>query len=246
LENEKPRDLKSIRSYYDDCMPISPTSELPRGRLSADIEQVLEAFGHRAVTLGEIVALMQQRAYVFLLLIVALPFSTPVPLPGLSTPFGLIIAFIGFRIACGLKPWLPKRMLSVSLPAKWLPKLFRVADRLVRWLERFLRPSFTFLVAPSLLYRLHGAVICVCGALLLLPIPVPMTNFFPAVAIVLLACAMLESDGRFSIAGGIVFLIAVGYFTLLGFGGTALAGQVSEWWHRIFGPIVDVRAASPR
>lgn len=214
--------------------PPPAVSVAPAGRLSTDLRRVIEAFGHREVTLGEIIGLMQQRAYLFLLLLIALPFSTPVPLPGLSTPFGLIIAFIGLRIACGLSPWLPDRLLRVRLPAKWLPKIFRAAERLVTWLERFLKPRLSFLVRTDALRRLHGVVIALCGALLLLPLPIPMTNLFPALAVVLLACALLENDGYFSVAGGAVFLIAAGYFALIGFGGTAALSATWEWFRSGF------------
>jgi len=219
--------------------PLHPP---PPGQLSADIAKVLEAFSHREVTLGEIIALMQQRAYSFLLLIIALPFGTPIPLPGLSTPFGLIIAFIGLRISCGLHPWLPDRMMRVTLPAKWLPRIFRAAGRIVRWLERVLRPRMTFLVRTPIFWQLHGVMILISGLLLLLPLPVPMTNFFPAWAVVLLACAMLESDGRFTIAGTIVFLIGCGYFALLGFGGTAAVKQIDDWWRAGFSPLTSEAA----
>ena len=207
------------------------------GRLSADIARVLDAFSHREVTLGEIIALMQQRAYSFLLLLIALPFCTPIPLPGLSTPFGIVIAFVGMRIACGLKPWLPNRLLRVKLPAKWLPKMFAAAERPVRWLERFLRPCFGVLVDGGIARQAHGAMIFVCGALLLLPLPVPFTNLFPAIAVALLACAMLEGDGRFSIAGAAFFLLSLGYFTLLYFGGAAIVGGIDEWWRANFGAL---------
>lgn len=206
-----------------------PAASAPAGRLSADLRRVIEAFGHREVTLGEIIELMQQRAYLFLLLLIALPFSTPVPLPGLSTPFGMIIAFIGVRIACGLSPWLPDRMLRVRLPAKWLPKIFRAAERLVIWLEKFLKPRLSFVVQAPALRRLHGVIIAICGILLLLPLPIPMTNLFPALSVVLLACALLENDGYFSVAGGVVFLMAGGYFTLLGFGGTTALTATWDW-----------------
>jgi hypothetical protein len=38
----------------------------------------------------------------------AFPFCTPIPLPGFSLPFGLVIAIIGLRLALGQKPWLPR------------------------------------------------------------------------------------------------------------------------------------------
>jgi len=227
------RDCWQARScdYLHSLSDAIPPLPSPRGRLSADIERVLDAFAHREVTLGEIIGLMRHRAYSFLLLIVALPFCTPVPLPGLSTPFGLVIAFLGLRIACGLSPWLPARMLRLRLPAKWLPRMFRAADRPVRWIERFLRPKYSVLVQTPMLWRMHGVVICVCGLLLLLPLPIPLTNFFPAVAIALLACAMLEADGRFSIAGGVFFVVALAYFALLGVGSGAVMQQVGAWWN---------------
>jgi hypothetical protein len=205
------------------------------GRLSADLARVLDAFAHREVTLGEIILLMHQRAYSFLLLIIALPFCTPVPLPGLSTPFGIVIAFIGLRIACGMRPWLPDRMLRIRLPAKWLPKVFRAVQKPVRWIERFLRPNMSGFVESPLPRRLHGVMICVCGLLLLLPLPIPFTNMIPAVSIALLACAMLESDGRFSIAGAGFFLLALAYFALLILGGAAITSQINDWWHARLG-----------
>jgi hypothetical protein len=215
------------------AIPASPHG----GKLSADIARVLDAFAHRAVTLGEIIELMHQRAYSFLLLLIALPFCTPVPLPGLSTPFGVIIAFVGLRIACGLKPWLPARLLRVSLPAKWLPKMLHAVEKPVRWLERFLRPCFGVFVDGGLARQAHGGMIFVCGALLLLPLPVPFTNLFPAVAVALLACAMLEGDGRFSIAGAAFFLLSLGYFALLYFGGAAIVGGIDDWWRANFGTL---------
>lgn len=196
------------------------------GRLSDDIARVLEAFAHREVTLGEIIALMRQRGFSFLLLVISLPFCTPVPLPGLSTPFGIIIAIVGLRIACGLSPWLPRRLMAVRLPARWLPGLFRAAQRPVRFIERHLRPNFTFLVQTPALRQLHGVLIMLCGLLLLLPLPIPFTNLFPALAVALLACALLERDGRFSIAGAAFFGVAVAYFALLTFGGAAAARQL--------------------
>ncbi len=215
-----------LYAYPEPVPPSDPA--LPTARLSEDITRVLAAFADREVTLREIIVLMQQRAYAFLLLLIALPFATPVPLPGLSTPFGLIMAFLGLRIACGQKPWLPERLLALKLPATWLPNLFRAVQRPVRFIERFLRPELTMLVDAPVLHRLHGLMIMVCGLLLLLPLPIPFTNMFPATAVVLLACALLEKDGRFSIAGAVVFVLALGYFALLWLGGAAAVQHLLE------------------
>jgi hypothetical protein len=114
--------------------------------------------------------------------------------------------------------------------------MFKAVEKPVRWLERILRPCHVRLVEGGIFRRLHGAMIFICGALLLLPLPVPFTNFFPAVAVALLACAMLESDGRFSVAGAAVFGISLLYFALLFFGGAAIVNQIDDWWRSHLGP----------
>ena len=70
----------------------------------------------------------------------SLPFSTPIPLPGLSTPFGFIIALIGARLSLGQKPWLPQRLLDTRLPPKLFAKVFGAARALLKGFEYFLRP----------------------------------------------------------------------------------------------------------
>jgi hypothetical protein len=57
----------------------------------------------------------------------------------------------------------------------------------------------------------------------------------PAISVALLACAMLEGDGRFSIAGAIFFALAIGYFTLLYLGGATIVSVINDWWHGNFG-----------
>lgn len=86
-------------------------------RLSEEIAGLLGVFAERSVTLREVMEVLRGRAYTLLLILLVLPFCTPIPLPGISTPFGLVVAVIGFRLALGQKPWLPARLLDTQLPA---------------------------------------------------------------------------------------------------------------------------------
>lgn len=205
------------------------TDSPPTGRLSADIERLLEAFADRDVTLGEIVDLMQQRAYYSLLLLIAIPFCQPIQIPGFSTPFGAMIAYIGVRIALGLTPALPKRALNFKLKGKVLPKILRAADKPVKKLEDMLHPHLSILVATGILRQMHGVLLAINGLLLALPLPFPMTNLFPALSILLLTCALLENDGRFSIAGSVAFVLSCSYFAALAFGGATLITESWDW-----------------
>src|SRR5688500_13635077 len=89
---------------------VAPDRERPR-KLSEELAMILREFEVETVTLREVLGLLHGRGYVLLIMLLALPFCTPVPLPGLSTPFGLIITIVGARIAFGAKPWLPARLL---------------------------------------------------------------------------------------------------------------------------------------
>jgi hypothetical protein len=119
-----------------------------------------------------------------------------VPLAGLSTPFGSLLAFFGWRMMFGLELRLPQRWRRLVIPKKFFPLLLTGAGRLLRWLERHLRKQWRSFVEPEWVQRLCGANIFVCALLLALPLPVPFSNIFPALPIALSAAALLEDDGK--------------------------------------------------
>src|SRR5262245_40843190 len=87
-------------------------------------KQLSVALAERAVTLREVLVALQGRAYLLLVLLLALPFITPIPLPGLSTPFGLAIALVAARLAAGQRPWLPKKLQRKELPPGFFGRVF--------------------------------------------------------------------------------------------------------------------------
>jgi hypothetical protein len=198
--------------------------------MSKEIHALLAALPEHRVTLREVLATLKGRAYTLLLLILALPFCQPLPLPGLSTFFGAIIALIGLRLSLRLEPWIPARMLDRPLSTRVLVLTLTSAMRLVRVLEIVLRPRWSFLVEWTLLHRFHGAMICVSGLFLLLPLPVPLSNVLPAFAIVLLAAAMLERDGLFGILGFVAVALTLAFFGGIFLGGAAAIEAVQEWF----------------
>ncbi|MHB9006272.1 MAG: exopolysaccharide biosynthesis protein [Limisphaerales bacterium] len=205
------------------------------GRLSTELQRLIEAFSERTVRLREVLEVTHGRGYNLLLILLAFPFCTPIPLPGVSTPFGLVIAFLGLRLALGQKPWLPARLLDQQLPPRFFPRLMAATRRLVGGLEYFLQPRLTRAMQWPPVRQGMGFVILCSGLLLLLPLPIPFSNFLPAFTIVLLAASMLEDDGYAAVAGGAVFLLTLGFFALLVWGGT----EVVDWLEDRFGGILD-------
>lgn len=198
-------------------------------RLSEEIARLVTTFAERPVRLREILETTHGRGYTLLLALLALPFCTPIPLPGLSTPFGIVIALIGFRLSLREKPWLPERLLNTELPPKFFPKFLTATQRLVRGMEFCLRPRWTWLLDAGVLHHAYGAMILVCGVLLLLPLPVPFSNTLPALTVVLLAAAILERDGYFVIAGLVMFTVTIGFFGSLAVSGAAIFDWLQQW-----------------
>lgn len=200
----------------------------PRPRkLSEELDRLIQQFAMRSVTLRELIAVLEGRAYDLLLLLLALPFLVPVPLPGLSTAFGSIIALIAARQMVGQRPWLPQRLLDTRLPPKFFPMLLGSARRVLKAFELLLRPRAQWITAHPL-PQLHALIIFVAAIVLLLPLP-PGTNFPPAVVIVVMAGGLLERDGLFVLAAYVAFALNIVFFALFGFYGTKLFEIAWRW-----------------
>jgi hypothetical protein len=191
----------------------------PLRPISAQLRVLSARLGHERVRLDELMAVFQGRALNILIIILALPFLLPVPLPFLSTPFGVLIALTGLRIALRRKAWVPVRFAHKQLPAGFLPKLLSAAGHITALLEKLARPRWVSAANLRGFHRLTGALIAFAGLLLLLPIPVPLTNLFPASAVLLLATASLRRDGLCLVGGCVMLVFSFCFFGGLWFGG---------------------------
>jgi hypothetical protein len=68
------------------------------------------------VTLADILLLAGERIFGFLLVILSLPSALPVPAPGYSVPFGILIFILAVQLIIGAKtPWLPPKMMNHAI-----------------------------------------------------------------------------------------------------------------------------------
>jgi hypothetical protein len=208
---------------------IVPADPAHPRKLSDEFALILREFEVETVTLREVIGLLHGRGYDLLIILLALPFCTPVPLPGLSTPFGLIITIIGTRLACGAKPWLPSRLLDTRLPPNVFAKVFSFTRKIVLGFERLLRPRLLWITASPRLTQLHAIPIVICALMLLLPLPVPFSNVIPAWGIMLIAAGLLERDGAFILAGYVASLFTVAFFTAIGVFGVEAVDFLWKW-----------------
>ena len=82
-------------------------------------------------TIGDVEARLGRRSHAVLAALACLPFLTPIPTPGLSIPFGLLISGIGLWQAFGVeRPGLALASSALAPPVIWLlvrPLALRVA-----------------------------------------------------------------------------------------------------------------------
>ncbi len=172
------------------------------------------ATGHR-VTLGELVGTLSERGHALLALFFVVPFLQPIPLPGISTVFGVAAGLVGVQMALGRPPWLPRRLRERTLATSTVLKISRAAQALFSRFERVIKPRGRFLHAHPGMRRLSGVVIAVAGLLLAVPLPVPVSNFLPALSVALVALGSLEEDGLVVALGFVAFAVACAFFVAL-------------------------------
>lgn len=195
--------------------------------LSIELARLSTEAPQQGLRLGDVFQVLHGHGYPATLFFLALPFTCPISLPGISAIFGLIIAWIGLRMMLGQGPTLlPRQLGDRRLPNRVIPAILRSAGRVFGFLERILRPRFLYPKFPGTFRRTAGAVVAVSGVLLLLPLPIPLSNTFPAVTVLLLAVADLKKDGAFFAAGCLQFLLCLGFFGLLLVGGTEIYQRI--------------------
>jgi hypothetical protein len=199
-------------------MPPTAVADLPR-RFSSELRELIVRFDDRPVRLGEILEATQGRGYYLLLVLIALPFVGPIPLPGFSIPFGFAVTLVGIRLGLARTPWLPQRLLQREFPPHFLGKVIQAASRIMQGIEFFLRPRFGFVREHAIFGRIAGVLIAISGLMLMLPLPLPFSNSLPAWTVLLLAAGTLGRDGLFFFAGCVSFTTSVAYFGLVFFGG---------------------------
>lgn len=169
------------------------------------------------ITLDELLAGLDARAFGILMLILALPNAVGLgTIPGVSTVFGVPQVLVALQMLAGAsRPWLPrwlgKRGIAMHdfrrMAIKAIPHLVRV--------ERLLRPRLCALTSP-LAERLLGLLFLVLAGLVALPIP--FANQPPAVAIAIVALGLIEQDGVFVALGIVAGIAATAVALTVGFG----------------------------
>jgi hypothetical protein len=201
------------------------TGSLSHLARTSEILSALAAGGGERLTVGEILAVLRDRAFALLVVLLGLPNCLPMP-PPIPLVCGLLLGFVALQISFGRPaPWLPKGLLRHSVARRDVDRALARALPLFRRLERFSRPRITVLETPAAM-RLMGLILLVL-ALGLLFAP-PLVGQIPlGIAVCLVGIGLVERDGLVVLGGlavgsfgvtlslGFVYAIVSGIETLL-------------------------------
>ena len=70
--------------------------------LGETLQELLKADDEHGISISEITRAVGEKGFGLLLIVLSLPSALPVPAPGYSTPFGLMMALIALQMIRGL------------------------------------------------------------------------------------------------------------------------------------------------
>lgn len=174
------------------------------------LDKMMGSFENKdSVSLLDIELFLADRGGAALLLILNLPFITPIPLPGVSVVFGIAFVGLAFEIVRHQPAKLPKGLAKRRIDLKTLKKIVKASRSALIRLEKLLKPRLAFFCTGTMRW-VAGISLSSASIAMALPLPpvVPFTNAIPAFAIVFFALGFLEDDGLFILLGHLVGIFA--------------------------------------
>ncbi|SOD94882.1 exopolysaccharide biosynthesis protein [Caenispirillum bisanense] len=161
------------------------------------------------VAVGTMLAELGDRSFGWALLVFALLNLIPLPL-GFNMVTSLPVFLVAGQMAAGLdRLWLPERLTLATVDRRKLRRSVMKLKPIVRPIERMgARTWLRMLRRPP--DRMVGLALIVVTFVLWLPLP--LTGWFPAISIFVIAVGLIEHDGLITAVGLAIgaFAIAVG------------------------------------
>jgi len=184
------------------------------------------------LTLNRLLEQTEGRGIHLVIILLCLPFITPIPLPGVSTVVGAVILVLCVRQALELPPRLPKFLGNHPIRVAEQDRILKASLRFLHFVEKAARPRGKAWLDTRVARLGNLFVIGVLSVLLILPFPpfVFFTNSLPSYAIILIAASMMEGDAVLIWYGYLTTVLALLYFALMVGGSIAL---VNHHWKTI-------------
>ena len=213
-----------------DETPQGRTARGPRPR-PRRLSELFVEIAHQVegqITVGQIIDALGDRSFAALLLFFAGLNLLPLP-PGATLVTGAPMLLIAAQMVWGSpRVWMPHIVRDKAISAdKFKSGIDWIAPRLLR-LEKLIRPRYW----PF--WHRQGEIIIGIMTLLLsiiVTLPIPLGNWFPALSIAFVSLALSERDGIMLAIGTAVGIFSIAVITLLAASATMAVNYI---WHHFF------------
>jgi hypothetical protein len=190
-------------------------SESKNERASDTISRISGEIPSDGITFKNFLELIGEQGGLLSCIVLCAPFLLPVSFPGSSIPFGLVILLINVGIIFKTHPLIPKTFMDYKISQSNMIKVLNGMSRVLSGLDKFTKPRLTIMAEGHLMNYVNSSVMIACSFLLMLPLPVPLTDFLPAYSILFLALGSIERDGYMILAGYSMASLTSVYFLLI-------------------------------
>lgn len=196
--------------------------------LAHGLREMLDNAEGDRVAMREFFNCFREKGFGILLLLFSLPSALPVPAPGYSIPFGIILALLALQLVLGRKtPWLPDWVLNISFKRSFMEKIVPAGIAFLAKTEALVRPRFHWFTGRA--GQLLPALLVIVMASFMM-IPIPGTNTAPAMVIFLIGMGLSQNDGLVlclsSLAGIFATVVTV---LILKFGKEVIRGWLGSF-----------------
>jgi hypothetical protein len=200
----------------------------PEAGTRALLDALAQGDPDELVTLRDLLAGLNRRAFGMLLFASILPAFIPIPIGGAIS--GPLVMLIGVQLAVGMRrPWLPRFLASRGPHRHALARFDRMISPWLARLEHLIRPRLPVVLDHRLAGVVTGTLMVLLG--LLLSLPIPLTNYLFGGLLLVFALSLLERDGAMMLVAWIAGAIAV---TVFGF----LSGNLAAQAGRFIDPLI--------
>lgn len=186
----------------------------PNSSIEENLESIQEKLNIQSWTIQELFDSLRGKGYPFLIILFSLPFCQPIQIPGFSTPFGIVLVFIGLRMIFGRRIWWPKWILKKHISPTLLRAIVKKSLVFFRLIRPLIHARLRWLCEGGF-YYLHGGFVVLMGGFLALPLPIPLSNLVAAWSLLCMGLGLIEEDGVIVSLSYLVGLIGLLVFIFL-------------------------------
>ncbi|ESA34696.1 exopolysaccharide synthesis [Leptolyngbya sp. Heron Island J] len=209
-----------LQRYFLDAPSLTPT---PHETAAAEVATL-----NNEVTLNELLTLGGERTFGFLFVLLSLPSALPVPAPGYSIPFGIVMLLLAVQLIIGrAKPWMPEGWMAKGFERSKVAGFITKGLPWLQKIEAISRPRLSIICTSPVGRFVLGIAIALMSICMM--IPIPGTNTLPAIGIFVIGFGLLDDDGAISLAGLTICTLAFGLVASIFILGAEVVEQGKDW-----------------